>query len=137
MMRSRFSGNSGASVLVEWIYQVVFFLRPINLIDVEKTYGIMTFRAFTLLPAILIIWTVRRGWSRLPLAIRRHGKIAVMINFPLFFLFCAPGELRDLSMLYIVFMLLLAANIAAESKDISSVTEVVRTSADPLLKDGI
>jgi hypothetical protein len=36
----------------------------------------------------------------------------VALNFPLFLLFCAPGELRDLSMLYVTLLLLVAASLA-------------------------
>ena len=71
------------------------------------------FRAFTLIPLALLVWTVWRGWKLLPKPFQRHGQIAAAINLPLFFLFCQPGEMRDLSMLYIVFLLLLAMNITA------------------------
>lgn len=108
-LRSHYMHNPGAAVLEQWPRQVLFLLHPSNFIEVEKTYGVLTFRPITVIPVVLIIWTVRRGWRKLPVSIQRHGKIAAAINFPLFFLFCAPGEMRDLSMLYIVFMSLMAA----------------------------
>jgi hypothetical protein len=67
--------------------------------------------AFDLLSLVLIVWTVWRGWRKLPQAIQRHGQIAAVINFPLYLLFCVPGEIRDLSMLFVTFFLLLAANL--------------------------
>jgi hypothetical protein len=54
---------------------------------------------------------VWRGWSHLPQVVHRHAQIAAAINFPLYFLFCWPGEMRNLSMLYLVFLLALAANL--------------------------
>jgi hypothetical protein len=39
--------------------------------------------------------------------------IAAAINFPLFFLFCIPGELRNLSMLYVPILFLMLANLEA------------------------
>ena len=115
-LRLRFQGNPGGTVLHEWRDQLRFLAHPLNFLRWEKTYGIPAFKAFTLIPLILIVWTAFRGWRRLPLEIQRHGQIAALINFPLFFLFCAPGEIRDLSLLYIVFLLLLAANFTAEPK---------------------
>jgi hypothetical protein len=113
---SHFSQNAGGSVLVKWRKQLEFLLHPANFFKLEQTYGITHFRVFSLVPLALIVWIVWRGWRLLPPEIRRHGQIAAAINIPLFFLFCAPGEMRDLSMLYVVFMLLLAVNLAAEIK---------------------
>jgi hypothetical protein len=67
------------------------------------------------IPLLLIAWTVWRAWRHLPVEIRRHGQIAAVINIPMFFLFCSPAEMRDFSMLYIVFLLSLAANFTEES----------------------
>lgn len=114
---SRFAQNPGGHMLVQWRLQLDFFLHPQNFFDIEQTYGIRMFRAFSLLPLALIAWTAWRGWPRLPLAIRRHGQIAAAINLPLFFLFCAPREIRDFSLLYMFFLLLLAVNFRAEMND--------------------
>jgi hypothetical protein len=77
----------------------------------ETTYGMTLIRSFNPLSLALIAWTLWRGWRSLPRAIQRHAQIAAVINFPLYFLFCNPGELRNFSLLYITFLLLLAANL--------------------------
>lgn len=115
-IRSHFSQNVGGAVLMQWPAQMEFLSQPRFLIWTEQTYGITNFRAFSLVPLALIAWTVWRGWRLLPLEIRRHGQIAAAINIPLYFLFCFPGEMRDFSMLYVIFMLLLAVNFTAETK---------------------
>jgi hypothetical protein len=115
-IRSQFKQNAGGSVLAEWLAQLNFLLHPRNLFKLEQTYGITHFRIFSLLPLALIAWTAWRGWRLLPPEIRRHGQIAAAINIPLFFLFCAPGEMRDFSMLYVVFMLLLAVNLEMQAR---------------------
>jgi hypothetical protein len=114
---SRFSQNPGHHIFVKWPLQLAYLSHPKNLIKLEQTYGISMFKAYSLFPLALIVWTVWRGWRPLPVEIRRHGQIAAAINIPLYFLFCSPGELRDLSLLYIVFMLLLAVNLAAAMKE--------------------
>jgi hypothetical protein len=115
VIRVHFLNNPGGTVLDKWSGQLAFLLHPANWFRWERTYGIPMFRAFTILPLVLIAWTAWRGWRFLPREIQRHGQLAALINFPLFFLFCAAGEMRDLSMLYIVFMLLLAVNLMVEA----------------------
>jgi hypothetical protein len=59
----------------------------------------------------LLAWTFWRGWRYLPATVQRHALVAAVINIPLYLLFCWPGEIRNLSLLYIVFLLLLAVNL--------------------------
>lgn len=115
-IRIHYSQNVGGAVLEQWREQWEFMSHPRNLFKLEQTYGITHFRAFSLAPLALIVWIAWRGWRLLPPEIRRHGQIAAAINLPLYFLYCAPGEMRDFSLLYVVLMLLLAVNFAAEFK---------------------
>ena len=112
VIRSHYAQNPGETVLKLWEVQLSFFTHPLNFVEREKTYGVLNFRAFTVLPLALIVWTAVRGWNRLPKAIQRHAQVAAAINLPLYILFCAPGEIRDFSLLYMVFMLLLAVNLS-------------------------
>jgi len=112
-LRLRYEHNPGATVLTKWRNQIKFVLHPMHWVDWEKTYGIAHFKAFSLIPLALIVWTVWRGWRLLPKEIQRYGQLAAAINLPLYFLFCMPGEMRDLSLLYVVFLLLLAVNLSA------------------------
>lgn len=113
--RIRFAHNPGGGLLKEWPKQLDSLLHPRLLIygvwPFEKTYGLLLPPVYTLLPMAILIWTIWRGWRYLPVAIQRHGQIAAAINIPLYFLFCAPGELRDFSLLYVVLFLVLAANL--------------------------
>ncbi len=70
------------------------------------------FPAFSsLIPFALLVWTVWRGWPLLPRWAKEHAQIAAAINVPLYLLFCMPGEFRDLSLLFISFLLILAVNL--------------------------
>jgi len=107
----RYAGNMGGTVEFHLVDQLRYSLYfPRWLTSYEWTYGMPFVRAYALLP--LIVWTVLRGWNGLPKNMRRHAQIATVINVPLFVLFCAPGELRDLSLLYISFLVLVAVNVA-------------------------
>ena len=111
-LRLRFVHNPGGTV--EWHLQdqVSFLLHPLlvdNLID--RTYDLM-FPAFSsLIPFALLVWTVWRGWPLLPQWAKRHAQFAAVLNVPLYLLFCMPGEFRDLSLLFISFLLILAVNL--------------------------
>jgi len=118
-IRSQFTHNPGGTLLLQWQEQLKFMSHPMDLMRMEVTYGITGFRAFSVFPLALLVWIVWRGWRLLPPEIQRHGQIAAAINIPLYFVFCMPGEMRDLSMLYIVFMSLLAATFANETKEMS------------------
>ena len=111
-IHSQFAHNLGVALEMHWRDQLNYFLDLRNLLfGLEKTYGVYTLRALSLGPMALLIWTVLRGWRRLPLIARQHAQIAAAINIPLYFVFCWPGELRNLSMLYVTFPLLLAVNL--------------------------
>ena len=115
-LRLRYLANPGGVVLSKWRHQIKFLIHPWNYFDWEKTYGIAMFKAFSLPILALIAWTVWGGWRKLPVEMQRHAQIAAAINIPLFLLFCSPGEMRDFSMLYIVFLLLLAANLSIQTE---------------------
>ena len=57
---------------------------------------------------ILIAWIVGHTWSKLSLRWKQHIGLVLIINVPLYILYCAPGELRNLSMLFIGFAVMLA-----------------------------
>jgi hypothetical protein len=112
VVRSRFAQNPGGALEVHWRDHLEYFMHPRNLlIGAEKTYGMQTPKAYTLGPMLLLAWIVWRAWGHLPREVQRHAQIAAAINLPLYFLFCWPGELRDLSLLYVAFLLVVASTL--------------------------
>jgi hypothetical protein len=111
-IRLHFAHNPGGAVEWHWKEQISFFLHPFQLDTwIDRTYDLMFPALSAPIPMLLLIWTVWRGWRFLPYELKRHGLIAAVINIPLFLLFCQPGEFRDLSMLYISFLFILAFNV--------------------------
>ena len=106
----RFAQNPGGGMEAWWTRQTSFYLHHF-LYATEETYGVRMLSFSTLLPMALIAWTAVRGWKELPVAVRQHAGIAGAINLPLYIFFCNPGELRNLSMLYVVLLLMIAGNI--------------------------
>ncbi len=112
ILRVRFGHNPGGTVEARLHTQFMWFTRWKYLVyETEETYGLKMLRPMTVLPMTLLLWTISRAWKSLPQVVRQHGMIAAAINIPLYFLFCAPGELRDLSMLSVVVLMSLAVNL--------------------------
>jgi hypothetical protein len=111
-IRMHFAGNPGTPL--EWHagdqFRYLMDGRGL-LLGTEATYGIRVLKAFTVVPLALIVWTGWRGWKELPTPFRRHAQIAAAINLPLFFFFCWPSEMRDLSLLYPTWLLVIAVSL--------------------------
>lgn len=111
-VRLHFAHNPGGAVEWHWKDQISFFLHPFQLDTwIDRTYDLPFPALSAPIPMLLLIWTVWRGWRFLPYWLTRHALIAALINIPLFLLFCQPGELRDLSMLYVSLLFILAFNL--------------------------
>jgi hypothetical protein len=111
-IRLSFAHNPGGAMEMHWRDQLHWLMQPWQLLfATEKTYGTRALRAFTLIPMAMLAWAVSRVWGSLPRALQRHAQIAAAINIPLYLLFCWPGEMRDLSLLYVVFLLVVASNL--------------------------
>jgi hypothetical protein len=111
-LRARYAQNPGGTVEVWWLAQLRYLIHPRDfLFSWEETYGIPAPKIYTLFPMALLAWVVWRGWRFLPAPVRRHAVIAAAINLPLYFVFAFPGELRDLSMLYVALLAMLACLI--------------------------
>lgn len=98
-----FAGSPrGVVAELHWLQNLKYYLSPTSYLRfVEITYGVIgperVFFGTLLVIGILVL----RGWGLAPLQVRRHLLIAAAINVPLFLLFCAAGELRNLSLLYV------------------------------------
>ena len=126
----RFRFNPGGVVEIHLREQFFYFLNVGTwLYPSEVTYGLLLPPACNPIFLALVAWTTWRGWGLLPAYMKRHAQIAAMINVPLYFLFCLPGELRDLSFLYVALVLLIAANIARSSQSSNTFVPVVSNRA--------
>lgn len=96
------------------IFEYVTFLPslfdPRHMVFV-KTYGLWALPSMNIPVIGLIVWTAWRVWPSLPKVFKRHMQIAAIINIPLFVLVCSAGAMRNLSMLYVALLLLLATNL--------------------------
>jgi len=115
-IRAQYAMNGGGMVEFHLYDQMQYALNPLWHLDRwEYTYGTPLLSTYIFLP--FFTWTVVRGWNNLPQTAKRHAQLALLINLPLYILFCSPGETRNLSMLYIAFTFLIASNISLTVKN--------------------
>lgn len=79
--------------------------------QLEVTYGFVGPSGAFIGTLCIIAFVVLRGWPSCPAKIRKHLCMALLINFPLFLLFCATGEMRNLSLLFVGFIVLIASMV--------------------------
>jgi hypothetical protein len=111
-MHWRYRANPGSAAEFHLLWNLFFYANPKNFFAHEGNYGLITWKGYNLIFLGLIVLLVTRGWRELSVRIRQHILVAAAVNLPLFLLLCAPGELRDLSMLYGGLLLLTAQLIS-------------------------
>jgi hypothetical protein len=115
--------DTGTSVMMHLWLNLNNYVTLWRYHQLEATYGIIgPSGAFpvTLILIALIIW---RGWADCPERVRQNFKIAAVINLPLFIAFCSTGELRNLSLMFVAFVVLSAGVIRA---NLEGRTQVLR-----------
>jgi hypothetical protein len=106
--RTRFAGRGGGASEFHLWDQLRFFTQPVDWLLPDWTYGLPLPHALGIVSLGAIIGLVYTGWGQLLPVWRAHARIAAAVNLPLFLLFCAAGEARNLSMLFPTLLLLIA-----------------------------
>ena len=101
-----YAGNAGGSTEIHLMDHIKDLTGGWT--ELEVTYGVFIGQGMFLPHVLLVSWIFKNSWNALPKEWKNHIKLAAAINIPLYLLFCATGELRNLSMLYMGFMAMLA-----------------------------
>lgn len=108
LIRTSFADNPGGAVEVHLANNLLFYSNPFKLFGMEETYGIPLFRGYSLVILLFLGVVARAGWREAPSALRQHLLLAAAINAPLFLAFAYQGEMRNLSLVFVGWTLLLA-----------------------------
>ena len=103
-----FINSPGGVVVVNFWENLHNYLIPWSYMKAGITFGVISPEGFFAGTLVVIVIIMLRGWSGCPCEVRRHLIISAIINFPLFLLFCATGELRNLSLMYVGFVIIMA-----------------------------
>ncbi|MDO7844616.1 hypothetical protein [Sphingomonas immobilis] len=109
--KHRFGANPGVNTESHIPLQIRFFTSPANFFKAEITYGVPLPHPMSLIALAAIGGAAVLAWPRLSRARRWHIALAALVNIPLFVLFCGPGEVRNLSMLFPALVMLFALAI--------------------------
>lgn len=105
-VRQQFLGNPGDSADLQLWNHLDQLFDISSYFMTASTYGLPLGTRMFFFHVVYVIWIVKNSWHNLDGDWKFHAKIALAINAILYALFIAPGELRDLSILYISFMIL-------------------------------
>ncbi len=117
-IKSMYSGNLGGMVELHFMDHLGELFKLKTYFITSTTYGLPLGSQMFFLHVIFVLWIVKSGWEKLPEYWKLHAKIATVLTIPLYWLFCAPGELRNLSFLYVVFSVLLTDYIHCSIKQL-------------------
>lgn len=108
-VKSLYAGNPGGSTEFHLFEHISYLIHGWT--NLEITYGVLCGQGMFLLHIIFVAWIGFNTWKKLSAEWKQHIYIALAINISLYLLFCVPGELRNLSMLYIGFIAMLSIYI--------------------------
>jgi hypothetical protein len=109
VLRFVYAGNDGQNAIFQLWNNVLFYANPLNLLVLDQSYGLPLFRGYGIIVFAWFAIFMTYGWREVPHRVRSHLRLAAVINVPLLLLFCAGGEVRNLSMLYVPIVILMAA----------------------------
>ena len=107
-VRQLYVGNPGGSV-EWWLEEHIKELFSLDsYIYTTSIYGLPLGEGMFLPHIICVYLIIKKSWHYLTPAWKNHVKITACINAFLYFMFAHPNEIRNLSLLYVSFMLLTA-----------------------------
>jgi hypothetical protein len=109
-----FSGNPGGAAQVHLIEQIDTLLHWTTFIRTEFTYSLPGPAMLNVISLVFAGTIFCSGYRYLSLTLREFTVAAFVIALPLYFVFCAAGELRNLSFLYVPFSFCLAAILSRQ-----------------------
>lgn len=112
VMKSIYANNPGDIAAWNFKKNLVDYFRTDIYTSIESTYGVPGPNRLFIGTLIVVAILISKGWKQCPRSIRQHALIALAISAPLFFLFCGAGELRNLSFLYVAFVIIIANTLS-------------------------
>ncbi|SAK69617.1 hypothetical protein [Caballeronia ptereochthonis] len=119
VIKHKYAFNSGSVMEYQLMSHVEYLVNPRNYLRMEMNYGVLTTKGFHVLNVLLAILVFKTGWRSLPKTARYHAWIAAVLTVPLFIAFCYRDELRNLSLMWMTFSLVICATISTALSEAS------------------
>jgi hypothetical protein len=107
-----YADNPGGFVVIQIPEHIYWLLDPRSYFLFEVNYGAVTTKGFNVVHLVIVAFLVRSAWRHLTPLLRQHVLIAAAINIPFFIVFCYQGELRNLSMMFVGFTIMVSIVIS-------------------------
>jgi hypothetical protein len=107
----QFASNPGGETELHFGENVIFYLNPLNLLHGEGTYRVIAPSGYNILLIAMCATLAIYGRRQFSTAVRLYLLTGGCVAFPLLLLFAAPGELRNLSILYPALLLFIATSL--------------------------
>ena len=131
-----FFKSPGSAVEFNLFHNILNYINPMTYFQLENTFGIVSPAGASFVIFLVAAIVVLRGWQTSPEEVRKHALLAACLNLPLFFAFCTAGELRNLSLLCVGFVVLGAYAMWHESNawlDLGRARLAAASSGDPAM----
>ena len=122
-LNQTYAGNAGSDVEAQWATNLLFYANLRNLLRFEPAYGLLLPRVWNLFWIVVGAAVVSATWSKVDRRLKQHLIIATLINLPLFLLFAAPAETRNLSLCFVGFACLIAYALDGCASDLGPVAK--------------
>jgi len=122
-IKQKYSQNPGGTVMWKLGENIDFWLTPGNYFLWQDFYAPMILfpRGLNIILVAVLTSLLFWQWGKKPLFAKRLFVVAMLINIPLFILFCWQDEMRNLSFLFLpVYLLIVNTLLAPESGRIST-----------------
>lgn len=112
LVKYQFSTNPGGFATFQLSEHIEWLMHPSSYFLFEIDYGVPMPKGLNVINLLLLGILVRNAWKYLSPVMRQHIWFASSISLPLFLAFCYEGELRNFSLLYVGFTVMLCVNVA-------------------------
>ncbi|CAI3935502.1 hypothetical protein [Commensalibacter papalotli (ex Botero et al. 2024)] len=107
IVKKLYAANPGGVAIFHLFDNLKNYINPLTYIKFETTYGIIGPKKMSIISVIIILTVFVNAWKYCSDLLKKHIFFVICINLPLFLLFCATGELRNLSLFFVSFTVMM------------------------------
>lgn len=107
IVKKIYVANPGGVAIFQLFNNLKGYINPLTYLKFEMTYGIIGPKKMSFISIAIILTVFCSAWKYCSNPLKKHILFVACINLPLFLLFCATGELRNLSLFFVSFTVMI------------------------------